>query len=142
MTCIGAGAIGSYVCYKLAQAGVGRLYLIDGDVVEDHNLERTTCYKLKDVGRYKVEALRDCILEVRPWAEVIAVANYLNDLRTFCNEGDEKACEIISRAFGEADLIFVGVDNVWARDLAARYAMIYDKPYVEAAFGPDHGEVY
>ena len=142
VTCIGAGAIGSYVCYRLAAAGVGRLYIIDGDVVEEHNLERTTCFTLSDVGKPKAEALRNCILSIRPWAEVVAVSHYLEELRKLCLEGDDLACGIIDEAFGEADLIFVGVDNAYARDLATRYAIEYGKPYVEAAFGPDHGEVY
>lgn len=59
---IGVGATGSYVAYLLAKMGVKNIHAYDFDEVEEHNLPNQI-YRLKDVGRPKVEALRDIILE-------------------------------------------------------------------------------
>lgn len=59
---IGVGATGSYVAYLLAKMGVSKIHVYDFDEVEEHNLPNQV-YRLKDVGRPKVEALREIILE-------------------------------------------------------------------------------
>ncbi|MDO8669365.1 MAG: ThiF family adenylyltransferase [Candidatus Buchananbacteria bacterium] len=59
---IGVGATGSYVAYLLAKMGVQDIHVYDFDEVEDHNLPNQV-YRLKDVGRPKVEALQEIILE-------------------------------------------------------------------------------
>ncbi len=67
---VGAGAIGSVLAVRLARSGVGELVLVDGDVVEPHNLERVDCYTEEDVGRPKVEALARCIRRLRRGEDV------------------------------------------------------------------------
>ena len=63
ITIIGVGGVGSWVAYFLAISGqVKRLILIDPDKVEVHNLNRTP-YREKDIGQYKVLALKDIITE-------------------------------------------------------------------------------
>ena len=57
----GAGGLGSNVAMLLARSGVRQLLVVDGDVVEPSNLNRQ-CYWPEDVGRPKVEALRDRLL--------------------------------------------------------------------------------
>jgi hypothetical protein len=57
---VGAGATGSYVAYLLAKMGVRNLHVWDFDDVETHNLPNQI-YRLKDVGRPKVDALREII---------------------------------------------------------------------------------
>lgn len=59
---IGVGATGSYVVYLLAKMGIKKIHVYDFDDVEEHNLPNQL-YRLKDVGRSKVEALREIILE-------------------------------------------------------------------------------
>ncbi len=59
---IGVGATGSYVAYLLAKMGVRNIHAYDFDEVEEHNLPNQV-YRLKDVGKPKVEALREIILE-------------------------------------------------------------------------------
>jgi molybdopterin/thiamine biosynthesis adenylyltransferase len=65
----GCGSVGSLVALELARAGVGRFLLADPDVLAYHNLCRHQC-GLGDVGRWKVEALRDRIHDINPSAQV------------------------------------------------------------------------
>lgn len=58
---VGLGAVGSWVACTLAQSGVGKLLLMDPDVVELSNLHRQFGYRLSDVGRPKVDALSDAL---------------------------------------------------------------------------------
>ena len=60
---IGAGATGSYVALQLAKMGLVNIHVWDGDVVEAHNLPNQL-YGLSDIGRPKVEALRDIVKQL------------------------------------------------------------------------------
>ena len=62
---LGVGAVGSWVATQLCQSGVGRLVLVDKDVVETSNLNRSL-YTQSDVGQYKVDALAQRLQEVNP----------------------------------------------------------------------------
>lgn len=55
---VGVGGVGSWVVQALASAGVGRLRVIDRDVVEDSNLNRQVVFEPGDVGMPKVQALQ------------------------------------------------------------------------------------
>ena len=66
----GCGSVGSLVALQLARSGVGRFVLIDEDCVEIHNICRHQC-GLRDVGRRKVDAVKERILCINPNAEVI-----------------------------------------------------------------------
>jgi len=61
----GCGGTGSNAAFALARAGVGRLVLVDRDRVEASNLNRQQFF-LEDLGRPKVEALRDRLLTINP----------------------------------------------------------------------------
>lgn len=87
---IGCGSVGSLVALELAKSGVGRFFLIDSDILGYHNLCRHQC-GMYDVGRYKTEALRDRILQINPYAEVITrnmiIQNVpIEELYSFCKQ--------------------------------------------------------
>jgi len=63
----GAGGLGSNVAVSLARAGVGRLVIADFDKVEPSNLNRQQ-YFIDQVGRRKVEALRENLLLISPYS--------------------------------------------------------------------------
>jgi molybdopterin/thiamine biosynthesis adenylyltransferase len=74
----GCGSVGSLVALELARAGVGKFVLTDPDVMAYHNLCRHQC-GITDVGRHKVEALRDRILDINPAAEIDAYPDILEN---------------------------------------------------------------
>jgi len=67
---VGAGGLGSPLALYLAAAGVGRIGLIDFDVVDPSNLERQVLHSTLDVGRSKLESARERIAGLNPHVEV------------------------------------------------------------------------
>lgn len=66
----GLGGLGSNVAAALARIGVGHLHLIDFDKVDITNLNRQQ-YFMRHIGRYKTEALREELLEINPYLEIV-----------------------------------------------------------------------
>jgi molybdopterin-synthase adenylyltransferase len=69
---VGLGGTGSHAAWALAAAGVGRLHLVDADLVEPSNLTRQVLYDEADVGRPKAEAARSRLRAVNGAAEITA----------------------------------------------------------------------
>jgi sulfur carrier protein ThiS adenylyltransferase len=65
----GLGGLGSTVAIALARIGIGKLVLVDFDVVEPSNLNRQQYY-VRHIGRYKVDAIREIIEEINPYVVV------------------------------------------------------------------------
>ena len=88
---IGVGGIGSWVGLNLALVGVKNLSLIDHDTIEETNLNRTP-YRLVDIGKLKVEALTEIILERRKDIDItpipLKIEQVLEKMPTFLNDVD------------------------------------------------------
>lgn len=67
---IGTGGLGSPVAMYLAAAGVGRLGLVDFDVVDYSNLQRQVIHSTRNVGKSKLQSARDYMLGINPHVEV------------------------------------------------------------------------
>src|SRR5437899_9957514 len=65
--CIGAGGLGSPLALYLAAAGVGRLGIVDFDVVDFTNLQRQIIHSTSNVGRPKLDSARVRIGEINPY---------------------------------------------------------------------------
>ncbi|HCW52477.1 MAG TPA: sulfur carrier protein ThiS adenylyltransferase ThiF [Clostridium sp.] len=65
----GLGGLGSNITISLARTGVGNIHLIDFDIVEPSNLNRQQ-YRIKDLGKFKTEALYDEIQDINPFINV------------------------------------------------------------------------
>lgn len=115
--CIGAGGLGSPIALYLAAAGVGRLGLVDADVVDFSNLQRQILHGTKDVGRKKLNSARDRLREINP-----NVALELHD--TFFRS--ENALEI-ARGY---DVIIDGTDNFPTRYLSNDVCVFLKKPNI------------
>ena len=66
----GVGGVGGYAIEALARAGVGKIVLVDSDVVSVSNINRQIIATHRTVGMYKTEAMRDRLLEINPDIEL------------------------------------------------------------------------
>ena len=66
----GVGGVGGYAIEALARAGVGKIVLVDSDVVSVLNINRQIIATHRTVGMYKTEAMRDRLLEINPDIEL------------------------------------------------------------------------
>lgn len=112
----GIGSVGSLVALDLARSGVGRFLLIDNDIMEYHNICRHQC-GIADVGRYKVEAVKDRILEINPYAEVHTYIGLLEDVP---KERFDEFIDIHSLIIGCNDN---RAGNIYANTVAAAYGV-------------------
>lgn len=76
---VGQGALGTFSSSFLARSGVGRLKLIDCDMVELSNLQRQNLFEQNDVGRLKAECARSHLQRINPEIEINAVCEKLTD---------------------------------------------------------------
>ncbi|MCM1348813.1 MAG: HesA/MoeB/ThiF family protein [Firmicutes bacterium] len=74
---VGAGGLGSPVALYLAAAGVGRIGIADGDVVDVSNLQRQVIHNSAGVGRPKVESARESMVALNPGIKVETYNRYL-----------------------------------------------------------------
>ena len=63
---LGIGGVGGYVCEALARSGVGKLILVDPDVVDITNINRQIIALHSTVGKKKVEVMKERILDISP----------------------------------------------------------------------------
>src|SRR5918997_4121057 len=68
--CIGSGGLGSPLLLYLAAAGIGRLGLVDFDVVDSSNLQRQVIHGTSTVGKLKVESARAKLLDLNPEIQI------------------------------------------------------------------------
>ncbi len=66
----GLGGVGSFVCEGLARSGVGNFILIDYDKIDESNINRQLIATVKTIGKYKVDLMKERILEINPNANV------------------------------------------------------------------------
>ena len=95
----GAVGLGSNCALHLVRSGVGRLVIADFDVVNDSNLNRQFYFR-DQIGRKKVEALRENLLRIDPEADIVALDTKID----VANAKDVFApCGIVVEAFDRAD---------------------------------------
>jgi adenylyltransferase/sulfurtransferase len=87
---VGAGGLGSPVAYYLAAAGVGKIGIVDNDVVDMSNLQRQILHTTADVGRKKVESARQTLLALNPHVTIVPHDDRLNstNIRDILTEYD------------------------------------------------------
>lgn len=123
---IGCSGTGSIVIEQLYRLGVGRLVIIDPDVVKDHNLNRilnTTAADAK-AKRPKVQVIHDVLVKVGLGPEILPIARSLYSAEAI-------------RAVAECDIVFGCVDSAEARYLMNRIAAFYVLPYFDVGVALD-----
>jgi len=125
---IGAGGIGCPAIAYLAGAGVGRLTIIDDDVVELSNLHRQPLFADEDIGASKAEVAAKVARRINPHVEAEARVERLSDANA-------------EALLAGAELILDGCDNFATRLAVNRAAVALEIPLLSAAIGAFEGQV-
>ncbi len=128
VVCIGAGGLGSPVALYLAAAGVGRIGIVDFDVVDYSNLQRQIIHGTPDVGRPKLDSARDRLEAINPEITVVTHDVALSSAN---------ALELLSGY----DIIVDGTDNFPTRYLVNDACVILGKPNVYGSIFRFEGQV-
>ena len=115
--CIGAGGLGSPVALYLAAAGVGRIGIVDFDVVDYSNLQRQIIHGTPDVGRKKLDSAADRLRSINPEVKVVQYEVALSS---------DNALEILEGY----DVVVDGTDNFPTRYLINDACVLLGKPNV------------
>jgi adenylyltransferase/sulfurtransferase len=113
--CIGAGGLGSPAAMYLAAAGVGRIGVVDFDVVDFSNLQRQIIHGTPDVGRSKLASAKDRLQAINPHIDVQTYETSLSS---------ENALDL----FADYDVILDGTDNFPTRYLTNDACVLLGKP--------------
>lgn len=124
---VGVGALGSAQAELLCRAGIGRLVLIDFDVVEESNLQRQALYTEADIGQLKVKAAAAHLKSIWKDLAVQAVPGYL-DMTNI-------------KLLDDADVVLDGSDNMEVRFLLNEYCVKNNIPVVFSSAVADRGTV-
>ena len=115
--CVGTGGLGSPVALYLAAAGVGKIGVVDYDVVEANNLQRQIIHATSTIGKLKVDSARERMLDINPHVDVTVH----NELFTSKN-----AMQLTA----PYDIIIDGTDNFPTRYLVNDVCVLQGKPNV------------
>jgi len=117
---IGMGGLGCPAAQLLTRAGVGFLRLVDGDTVDDSNLQRQLLFSAEQLGQPKVQAAKHTLSQISPWVSIdarhlMATADHLPEL------------------LQNIDLVLDGSDNFATRDAVNAACVAAQVPLLSAA---------
>ncbi|MXX88100.1 MAG: HesA/MoeB/ThiF family protein [Boseongicola sp. SB0677_bin_26] len=125
---VGAGGLGAPVLQYLAAAGVGTIGVIDGDAVENSNLQRQVIHSDARIGMPKVFSAQKAMAEQNPFVNIRPYNRRLTR-------------EIAADLFADYDLVLDGTDDVETRYLVNEFAVRARIPLVSGAIAQWEGQV-
>jgi molybdopterin/thiamine biosynthesis adenylyltransferase/rhodanese-related sulfurtransferase len=125
---LGAGGLGCPAAMYLAAAGVGKIGLVDADVVDASNLQRQVLHTNSRVGMPKVDSAEAFIAELNPDVEVVKYQERLTS-------------ENVDRIFADWDVIVDGCDNFPTRYLVNDASLKHEIPVVHGSIFRFDGQV-
>ncbi|HEY3267033.1 MAG TPA: ThiF family adenylyltransferase [Armatimonadota bacterium] len=117
---VGAGALGNEILKNMALLGIGYVFLVDMDRVENSNLSRSVLYRARDEGQLKAEAAARAAMDINPDTHVHAYAgNVIHDVGL--------------GVFRAVDVVIGGLDNREARLWVNQCCWRLTRPFVDGA---------
>ncbi|MBU3229121.1 tRNA threonylcarbamoyladenosine dehydratase [Clostridium algidicarnis] len=117
---LGIGGVGSFAVEALVRGGVGKLVLVDDDIICITNLNRQIHATYKTVGRVKVDVMKERILEINPDCEVTALRTYIDS-----NNMDK----IITK---DVDYVIDAIDSITSKIQVAIWCENNDKRLISS----------
>lgn len=125
---VGAGALGNEAAKNLALLGVGKIVMVDFDLVEISNLSRAVLLRAEDAGMPKAEAIARRIKDINPNTEVLSL------------KGDV-ARDVGLGVFRRMDVVLGCLDNREARRAVNRACWRVGRPWIDGGLGILDGQV-
>jgi len=125
---VGCGGLGCPISLYMATAGVGKLTLIDDDVVSLSNLHRQILFGFNDIGMVKVDIAKKKLLDLNPRMEITSINERL-DINN------------VKRHISNHDLIILGCDDLDTRYIVNDACCDMNIPYINASVLGDEGSV-
>lgn len=125
---VGLGGLGGHISEQLARLGIGNLILIDGDKIDESNLNRQLFATEKNIGQYKAEAANERLMAVNSNVTYTCHTSLLNE---------SNSEELL---FG-ANIVIDAVDNVSTRFLLQKICKKLNVPLVHGSIGGWYGQV-
>ena len=107
---VGLGGVGGYAAEQLARAGIGRMTIVDGDVVSNTNRNRQLLALNSTLGRPKAEVMAERILDINPDIELEVINQYMKD---------DAIIELVSKPY---DFVVDAIDTVAPKVFLLYYA--------------------
>jgi len=126
---VGAGGLGCPVIDYLSRAGVGNIGIVDNDKVNISNIHRQSLYTSKDVGKFKVNSVKEKIKLINPKVKI----------KTFKERIDNKNIEKIFKSY---DFIVDGSDNFKTKFLLNKYCLNQKKILIVGAISKMDGHIF
>ena len=126
---VGAGGLGCPIADYLSRAGVGTIGIADFDKINLSNIHRQNLYNSKDVGKYKVDVVKEKIKSINPFTKI----------KTYKKKITNKNLNNIIKSF---DIIVDGSDNFKTKFLLNKYSIKYKKNLIVGAINKFDGHVF
>ena len=126
---VGVGGLGCPIADSLSRAGVGTIGIVDFDKINFSNIHRQNLYNSKDIGKYKVDVVKEKIKSINPFTKI----------KTYKKKITEKNLNNIIKIF---DIIVDGSDNFKTKFLLNKYSIKYKKNLIIGAISKFDGHVF
>ena len=126
---VGAGGLGCPIVDYLSRAGVGTIGIADFDKINLSNIHRQNLYNSKDIGKYKVDVVKEKIKSINPFTKI----------KTYKKKITSKNLNNVIKSF---DIIVDGSDNFKTKFLLNKYSIKYKKILIVGAISKFDGHVF
>ena len=126
---VGAGGLGCPIADYLTRAGIGTIGVADFDKINLSNIHRQNLYNSKDVGKYKVDVVKERIQSINPFTKI----------KTYKKKINNKNLNNIIKSF---DIIVDGSDNFKTKFLLNKYSIKNKKILIVGAISKFDGHVF
>ncbi|QEO57055.1 tRNA threonylcarbamoyladenosine dehydratase [Francisella marina] len=118
----GCGGVGSYVIEALARAGIGKLTIVDMDVVDPSNINRQLIALHSTIGKSKVDIMKERIADINPECKVNALKTFINPentLELLSNEKYDYVIDAIDTLNAKVNLIKVAHQDLGIKTISS-----------------------
>ncbi|MBR6622944.1 MAG: ThiF family adenylyltransferase [Ruminococcus sp.] len=132
---LGCGGIGSHVAWNMSALGVGHIYLVDGDRVEESNLNRQLLYDMEDIGKMKALTLGQKLKKINPESSYYPICQNIDSKETLAEMIHNISPDVVVKSFDSPIYISSWVDEICEEQYIKYVCGIMNGPFHAIAEG-------